>query len=228
MFYAWRANQRGDDIRATYNFDMIGYVDVLPESIEVCGDTFCEPLLDHFIACADTYTTLLTRKRLGTIVGDDGSFSSQGYQAVGIIEDHPNVNPYLHTQGDTIGSGFNNLVFCTDVIRAGIAALASASRPLAIIETDNLIAHSDNLIIISPNPFSKKTSIEFKLPRNGNAEIEIFDPLGRLVKHFGNITTDRITWEGVDDYGNKLPGGVYFLMFTAGEYTKAIKVLVLR
>ena len=78
MFYVWRANQRGDDIHAALNFDMIGYADIEPESIEVGGDTFCEPLIDHFIACADTYTTLVTRKRLGLIVSDEWWFCEYG------------------------------------------------------------------------------------------------------------------------------------------------------
>lgn len=136
-FYATRAAQRGDDIQAVFNFDMIGYVDVEPESIEVCGDTFCEPLIDHFIACADTYTTLLSRKRLGGVVSDEWRFSGWGYTAIGMIEDLPNVNPYYHTPADTIGAGFNNLTFCTNVIKTGIAALASISQPLSIKDKED-------------------------------------------------------------------------------------------
>ncbi|UCG31493.1 MAG: T9SS type A sorting domain-containing protein [candidate division WOR-3 bacterium] len=35
-------------------------------------------------------------------------------------------------------------------------------------------------------------------------------------------------WNGTDDTNRKLPSGVYFLKFTAGDYTATQKLLLIR
>ena len=231
MFYVWRANQRGDDIHAALNFDMIGYADIEPESIEVGGDTFCEPLIDHFIACADTYTTLLTRKRLGLIVSDEWWFCEYGYMAVGVMEDYPVTNPYYHSQADTIGAGFSNLGLCTEVVKAGIAALASASVPLGISERADLSATTKPRLVIFPNPFKKEASITYHIAGDSDVALKIFDVSGRLVRQWGHrvLRLSRcISWDGTDDSNQKLPSGVYFLKFKSGDYSATEKVLLIK
>jgi hypothetical protein len=47
------------------------------------------------------------------------------------IEDNPPVNPYYHEPGDTIGAGYNNNAFCTEVVKAQVAALSLMAVPLA-------------------------------------------------------------------------------------------------
>lgn len=230
--YVYNASQRGDDIRATFNFDMIGYVDAEPESIEVGGDTICALLIDHFIACADTYTTLLTRPRLGLVVGDEWFFIEYGYPAILLIEDYIPTNPYFHSQADTIGAGFNNLAFCTEVVKAGIAALASSSGPVGVIEAANLIAKPEFRLTVSPNPFRDKTAIRYASEDNNEVAMKIYDARGCLVKGFSSPTTSSshaaVSWDGCDNAGNKLSSGVYFLKFRSGDHCATEKLLLLR
>ena len=78
---------------------------------------------------------------------------------------------------------------------------------------------------IYPNPFSKKTYIKFQIPNvnsqtNSNSQItmKIYDVAGMLVRRFDHATiklSDQITWHGDDNFGQKLPSGVYFLKFVA-------------
>jgi hypothetical protein len=233
MFYVWRANQRGDDIQAAFNFDMIGYVDIEPETLDVCGDTLSEPLLDYFIACADTYTTLLTEKRLGITVGDDMWFSDYGYQSAGLIEDYPITNPFYHTQADTIGAGFNNLALCTEVIRAGVAALASKSRPVGISEEDYLIAEPAVFLTVYPNPFRDRTVIRYHFKDKINTLMKIYDVSGCIVKDFILPKTHSsvpafVSWDGKDNAGKQVPSGVYFLKIKVGDYTETEKLLLIK
>ncbi|UCC11825.1 MAG: M20/M25/M40 family metallo-hydrolase, partial [candidate division WOR-3 bacterium] len=171
-FYAWNASQQGHDIHAVYNMDMIAYVDAHPESVDVCGDTFCEPLIDHFIACADTYTTLLTAKRLGLVLADEWPFQFYGFQAILTIEDWPETNPHKHTPADTIGAGFNNLTFCTEVVMANIAALASSSVPVGIVEKEKY--HAKKIVL-----YPTIVTGVFMLPTD--KKYSIYDITGRVV-----------------------------------------------
>jgi hypothetical protein len=132
-YYANEARNRGDSILGVFNFDMIAYVDAAPETLELVtkiSNPPCAPFADFFIACADTYTTLLCQKFM---VGDNqnsdhGPFWNNGYLAFCGIEDFWPVNPWYHTPGDTIGAGYNNNAFCTEVVKAGVAGLALICR----------------------------------------------------------------------------------------------------
>lgn len=225
-YYAYMADQRGDDIVAAFNTDMIGYVDIQPESLEVCGDTFCEPLVDYFIACSDTYTTTYTRRRLGCQVGDGGAFAVHGWQTVSLIADvFPDVNPYRHSPADTIGAGFNNLEFCTTSIKSIIAALASRSRPCGICESNSTYRNICRLMV-KPNPVTDDGFIDFSIAKNGIAHIRLYNIVGQLSKE---ILNDYRLAGNYQIYLNTdgLSQGTYILIMetNGGKITKSIIVV---
>ena len=95
------------------------------------------------------------------------------------------------------------------------------------------------LLQVSPNPFSKKTDIRYQIPGEVDSRqyavgsIRIYDISGRLVKHFSVPTAyclvpSVISWDGTDSSNRKLPSGVYFLKFQAGEYSAKEKLLLIR
>jgi hypothetical protein len=134
-YYAGQAHSRGDTIIGVLNFDMIAYEDVAPEDLNVIGKISsppCEPFVDWFIAIADTYTTLPCYKDMVSDMqsSDQGPFWNNGYLAFCGIEDYWPTNPYYHTPGDSIGAGYNDNLFCTEVIKAGVAALATMGEPI--------------------------------------------------------------------------------------------------
>jgi hypothetical protein len=136
-YYAGQARSQGDSILGVLNFDMIAYEDSPPEDLEVIGKVAsppCEPFCDWFIAIADTYTTLPCNKDMVSDMqsSDHGPFWNNGYLAFCGIEDYWPVNPYYHTAGDSIGAGYNNNDFCTEVIKAGVAALATMGEPVPL------------------------------------------------------------------------------------------------
>ena len=225
-YYAFMADERGDDIVAVFNTDMIGYVDIQPESLEVCGDTFCEPLVDYFIACSDTYTTTYTRKILGYQVGDGDAFAHHGWLTISLIEDClPNNNPYRHSPADTIGAGFNDLQFCTNSIKSIIAALASRSRPSSICESNNSCRNMCQLIV-KPNPVMHDGLIGFSIAKNGIVRIKLYNIAGQLTREiFNNYKLAGNYQIFLDTYG--LNQGAYILvMETNGDkVTKSIIVV---
>lgn len=138
-YYAGQAHSRGDTIIGVLNFDMIAYEDAAPEDLNVIGKIAnppCEPFVDWFIAIADTYTTLSCYKDMVDDMqySDHGPFWNNGYLAFCGIEDYWPGNPYYHTPGDSIGAGYNNNAFCSEVIKAGVAALATMGEPVPLNE----------------------------------------------------------------------------------------------
>lgn len=238
--YAQLARTQGDSILGVLNGDMIAYADVQPESLEVFAKTSnpsCGPFADFFIAAADTYTTLRTNKRLTTtmVYSDHAPFWDQGYLALCNIEDFWVMNPYYHTPGDTIGAGYNDHTFCTEVTKAEIAALALLAIPYGtgVAEYPKTTSQITRLTVY---PNISNTYFTINLTANeavGSIHLKIFDATGRVVKNIlprSSVIADRLsaTWDGTDNAGRKLPEGIYFLELEDARYTPPVKLILLR
>jgi len=132
-YYANNARANGDSILGVLNGDMIGYTDVAPENCDVLTNSTNVPFADFFVACADTYTNLLTFKQtVSSIPSDIQPFYDNGYHGLCNIEDYWPTNPHYHRTSDTIGAGYNDNAFATEVIKAEIAALSVLIRPYGV------------------------------------------------------------------------------------------------
>jgi hypothetical protein len=83
---------------------------------------------------------------------------------------------------------------------------------------------------ISPNPFRIKTDIRYQVTNN-RLQINIYDATGRMVKNLSVSDTQNstyITWQGDDNAGHPLPGGVYFVHFKTDNNEKIEKAIILR
>ncbi|NIO29581.1 MAG: T9SS type A sorting domain-containing protein [Candidatus Latescibacteria bacterium] len=81
-----------------------------------------------------------------------------------------------------------------------------------------------------PNPFESSTEFEFVLAQPGRADIAVYDVSGRRVARIVNESypagAHRVTWEGRDNAGKRLPSGVYFVKLQVGDYKSVRKVLI--
>ncbi|MEO0190746.1 MAG: T9SS type A sorting domain-containing protein [candidate division WOR-3 bacterium] len=102
-----------------------------------------------------------------------------------------------------------------------------------ITETmDDTIEASKIEIEALPNPFRDKLSLKFHCP-NGKSlnSLKIYDISGRLVKKWDGETLrqqNQIHWDGTDDCGRRLPGGVYFCHFNIDSLRVIEKIVLLR
>ncbi|MEO0156030.1 MAG: T9SS type A sorting domain-containing protein [candidate division WOR-3 bacterium] len=107
---------------------------------------------------------------------------------------------------------------------------------------------------VYPNPFNNNLTIKFQTPGlkshnpNGNVgqgflqepmvlsepevSLAIYDVTGRMVKDFSRLTVNgersTVVWDGCDDSGRRLSGGVYFVRLEAGDYKQIEKAVLLR
>jgi len=238
-YYAQLARSQGDSILGVFNGDMIAYSDIQPETIDVFAKTSdppCGPFADFFIAVADTYTTLLTEKRLTTsmVYSDHAPFWDQGYLALCNIEDFWVVNPHYHTPGDTIGAGYNDHPLCVETTKAEIAALAALAIPYGtgIAEFEEDEARNQRFSVrptIGKNHFTISLVVESVAP----IELRIRDVTGRVVKNVAIPSSDishtlSVTWDGTDNTGRKSPGGIYFVELAEEGNTQRAKLILLR
>jgi len=83
-----------------------------------------------------------------------------------------------------------------------------------------------------PNPFNITTRIEYYVPRYGMVRIVIYNLLGKriktLVERYHSPGRYSVVWDGSDDFGASVPGGVYICKMEAKSYSEQIKLLLLR
>jgi flagellar hook assembly protein FlgD len=76
------------------------------------------------------------------------------------------------------------------------------------------------------------TVIRFSIGQGAESiALKIYDVSGRLVRQWDYSTirqSDHIVWDGTDQNDRKVPAGVYFVRFEAGDYKKTEKAILLR
>lgn len=89
-----------------------------------------------------------------------------------------------------------------------------------------------NLYDNYPNPFNPTTTIKYVLPYDSQVNIRIFDLLGNEIKllinefqYSGQFTS---TWDGTDNNGQPVSGGIYFYKLQAGDFTQSRKMVLLK
>lgn len=83
-----------------------------------------------------------------------------------------------------------------------------------------------------PNPFNSITSIVYELPENSKVEILIYNVSGKLVRciQAGGQTAGiySVNWDGMDQAGIDLPGGLYFCKVQTDNFSDVIKMILKR
>ena len=108
-----------------------------------------------------------------------------------------------------------------------------------IEEENNIYPTEFNLLQNYPNPFNPATNIKFTVSSESNISIRIYNTLGKEIIELLNETRSsgeyEITWNGTDNFGNKVSSGVYFITMEANSYTqyslpfrKTIKSILLK
>jgi hypothetical protein len=85
---------------------------------------------------------------------------------------------------------------------------------------------------VTPNPSSGQTTIAFDLSEGGAVSLKVYDVLGRAVKTLvdGNLEGEQryqFVWDGTNDEGRTVDGGVYFIKLRTDGPELARKVLLL-
>ncbi len=115
---------------------------------------------------------------------------------------------------------------------------------LRIIESDAVTGiSSKDLTVITPedftleqnypNPFNPSTNIKFTLPLNKKVSLKIYDILGNEVATLINNQefskgTHEVTWNGRNNAGAQVASGTYIYQLRFGNFTKSLKMMLLK
>lgn len=106
------------------------------------------------------------------------------------------------------------------------------------VESNPLATIADNFTVMAyPNPFNPSTTIRYSIPvvetlHATSLHIAIYDITGKLVITLANKEQpagwQEIQWNGTNQYGKEMPGGIYLSRVTVGNAVKTNKLILLR
>ncbi|MEE9464527.1 MAG: FlgD immunoglobulin-like domain containing protein [Candidatus Neomarinimicrobiota bacterium] len=83
-----------------------------------------------------------------------------------------------------------------------------------------------------PNPFNPTTTIDFELPANTVVQLGGYDLLGQEIAQLAYTNMDRgfhsMVWNGRTSNGMAVPTGTYIARLVTPEYSKSIKMVLLK
>jgi hypothetical protein len=95
------------------------------------------------------------------------------------------------------------------------------------ISSGNEIPKDYSLSQNYPNPFNPTTHIKFSIPKDGSASLKIFDITGKLAAVYLDGFVKAGTYNAEID-GSSLASSVYFYRLEAGEFTKTMKMTLIK
>ena len=83
-----------------------------------------------------------------------------------------------------------------------------------------------------PNPFNAGTSIKFRLGRDANTSIYVFNNRGQkvltLAQQYYPAGVHSIKWDGRDQRGNEVASGIYYLTISTNKFKSTKKMMLIR
>jgi len=136
----------------------------------------------------------------------------------------------------TLGSGttlgvLSGADMCANVINGSAFVYGGGTLCGGLVSVDPVasseIPQAFDLLQNYPNPFNPVTVIKYQLPQSAYTSIKLFDQLGREA---------RVLYEGEHQAGyyqlsidgRNLASGIYFCKLSAGNFTKVIKMMLVK
>jgi len=83
-----------------------------------------------------------------------------------------------------------------------------------------------------PNPFNPGTVIEYQLAKASEVRLTVLNLLGERVRELVHTSQQagihRVSWDGCDNQGREVAGGVYLYQLQAGAFRQTQKMVLLR
>lgn len=233
--YAAAAADRGDDIVAMVNVDMIGYVaDGDAVDIDIIDNVASEWLRDRVMTVGGLYVPnfgIVDGALPGGSISDHASFWAHGYEAIMFYEDSGQRSPYIHKSTDVVGLSYNSSELAEGSVKTAVALVADLAGPQ---EIESARARNFTLLQSYPNPFNARTTIEYEISKEGPVSLRIYNVAGQvvrtLVNGFRSPAQDPfvVEWDGRDDVGDEVASGVYYYRLVAAGFTQSKRMVFLK
>ncbi|UCD38023.1 MAG: T9SS type A sorting domain-containing protein [Fidelibacterota bacterium] len=222
-------NPVGMYLKYTSNDDTLRnniFYDIADFSIKMSSGLFEQTYMDYNTSDSSGWGCGTCRDWHGNH-GDLGQFNIEG-NGILLLADPANGDFTLETGSMAIGNASDggNRGSSITVWRPG----SWDHSPLSVEESP--LPSGFALAQNYPNPFNPTTRIDYTVTENGLVTLDIYNILGQkvrtLVDGLLNPGSYTMIWDGSDDHGSLVAGGVYFYRLQAGTSVETRKMVLLK
>jgi len=105
--------------------------------------------------------------------------------------------------------------------------LSTGSWPVSVTNQAKNTPHSFTLFQNSPNPFNPTTTIGYAVPKSGQVKLQVFNQIGQRVATLVNEHQVAGSYK-IDFNAKELPSGLYFYRMEAGDFSKTVKMILMK
>ncbi|OFX38543.1 MAG: hypothetical protein A2X08_13195 [Bacteroidetes bacterium GWA2_32_17] len=198
-------------------------IGVLPQN--VAGSPLCHPSVSQWcFASSFTVTSNERKERCGRIAGDIAA------KTVEILNAYF-ASTFVATFTDPAGNATCMGCHSTNVMTHMTCATCHTQTGYPHTAVAELGGSPSGFEIENayPNPFFNSTKINFSVPTSSKIRLEIYDMKGQLVNSLidsevMNTGVYEYEWNGTNNSGNEVAGGIYFARLTSGNFMKTVKI----
>lgn len=139
-----------------------------------------------------------------------------------VFPSDPNLWVYLKSETDN-----SHLFFAEPLDSSTLAKLGFTRFPTSVETIDNNVPADFVLSQNYPNPFNPATNIEFSIPEPAFVTIKVYDAVGNEISTLFNGERGAGNYK-VDFDGKNLASGIYYCKMLAGNFSKSIKMLLMK
>lgn len=166
------------------------------------------------------------------------------FDAVTTDNDIPSSSPFdigwrISSAGDFNGDGYEDIMFSSKNLLhdqpGSVTIIGGSNQIISDVEYHEFPTLPTKASVKQnyPNPFNPSTTIEFFLPREAIANIEIYNILGqKIAVPFNNKSLPpgmhSINWNGCDQEGRPCAAGIYLYKLTSGNFSEVKKMMLLK
>jgi hypothetical protein len=110
---------------------------------------------------------------------------------------------------------------------------SSPSNPVSFTAgSDEILPSPEETVALYPNPFNPTVNVRFGLNQPEIVSVRVYDVRGREVALLANRSFDRgmhsLVWNGTDDHGAALGGGIYLIRLEGRDWSAVRKTILLK
>lgn len=211
----WRSGNRLATWRVVPDYLQDGSGDRKPASIAIAGDYL-------FICYVKEERVMVYECENGTLIGEMNPITALG--DCGWVDIPEGISATKRANGEY-------LVFVEEDAKAKV--IMYQWNPISSTVRESTRQPLEfNLLPNSPNPFNPSTQITFELSASAHVNLSVVNLIGQTVVTLVDQSTmpgrHSIMWDGRDDTGQSVAGGLYLLRLQAADHLLVRKVLLVK
>ena len=219
-------------VREAYVANNIAYIANSASGLKIVDVS--DPANPMEISSHDTRGKAISVFLSGNFAYVGSRFMMGGIASIEVIDISDIYNPEMEGYFDLYDDGYDVFVEGDFIYLANGQSgfyILQYTGGVGIEENNTSASAINNLFQSYPNPFNSNTTISYQLKEPGKVILNIYNIQGQLV----NMLVDEyqengkhsILWDGTNDAGNPVSGGIYFYKMEFGDKYTGFKKMIL-